>query len=89
MRRRLIVTLSMVLITIALLSSPRPLAPTSSITIAGDNDCAVVRQVCGDMGQMVYNVCITSGCPQFDCANSQTVFRNQCIIDNGCLPNGN
>lgn len=89
MKRRLLFLLLLILVATTLLSGPRPLTPDSSVTSAGDTDCAVVKQVCGDMGQMVYNVCITSGCPEFDCANNQIVFRNQCIIDNGCMPNGN
>lgn len=84
MRTRLF-AVSVLFIAISLLS-PSP----SSTTIAAADDCSVVNQVCNDMGQMMYDMCMVGGnhTPS-QCAEIEANFRIQCKKDNGCPPSGN
>lgn len=83
MRARLFVLVT-ILITISLLSTP-----SSTPAHAADNDCNVVNQVCNDMAQMMYNLCILDGNSNTTCAAMEASYKISCKTDNGCPPGGN
>lgn len=84
MRTRLFVLVT-ILITISLLSTPS----TTTVATTTDNDCNVVNQVCNDMGQMMYNLCILDGNSNTTCAAMEASYKISCKTDNGCPPGGN
>jgi hypothetical protein len=59
------------------------LIPTTK-TQATPADCDTVAQVCRDMSQMMYNVCILSGGSASDCAWQEAVNTLNCMKNNGC-----
>lgn len=62
--------------------------PTQTTTAAG-NDCNVVGQVCRDMAEMMYNLCMLDGGNASDCAWMEAGYTTTCIKNNGCAPGGN
>lgn len=83
MRIRLFLVISILLI--ATLFTSTPTQPTS----AADNDCNVVGQVCRDMAEMMYNLCMADGGNASDCAWMEAGYTTTCIKNNGCAPSGN
>lgn len=78
MKRKLILMLILIsAIGFTLNSTPAPVK-------ASGNDCGVVGQVCRDISNMIYDMCIVSGGAADSCAYQEAVNTINCIKDSGC-----
>jgi len=81
--RRLLLIPSLSFVCCSLLIPAPP--PVNAVTV----DCNTVSQVCRDMGDMVYDMCIVSGGTPSDCTWSSALYVIRCMRNNGCEPVNN
>lgn len=85
MRIKLLVLALLISLAALLVPSPPKVQATPPVL----TDCDVVAQVCGDMAEMMYNVCILNGGGLSSCAWMEANYKISCMRGNGCAPFNN
>ena len=80
MRKKLLTLLFLLVTTFTVTIIPEPQ------TVKADNNCAVVGQVCRDISNMLYDMCIVGGGTLSACALMEANNTINCITANGCDP---